>query len=216
MEVTHYIDTDYLHQYCNLIRQSRFVVLETNLGIEELQYVIDLCPQGKTEYLIEPVSVEKAKKLRRISGLLDYITPNIAELEVLSQHKIHHPDQLEQICSQLGKHYQNILVTLAEKGVYHYNQIENKGKFYPSPPTQVADATGAGDAFVAGLVCGLFHHHKFEECIRLGIVAAHLTLLSEKTVNEELSFARCLALMQGKAYERISCFFGRSAACQRS
>jgi pseudouridine kinase len=53
--------------------------------------VVELCNKVKVPVLIEPVSVEKAKKLRGILNgrwTIDYITPNRDELASISEMEI--------------------------------------------------------------------------------------------------------------------------------
>ncbi len=203
MEVTRKIDPEYLAQHENLLRQSGFVVLETNLELESLRYALDQCKKHQLPYLIEPVSVEKSRKLLEIPGRLDTISPNLSELTALSQNvatgealEMSKPAQapLETLAHSLGEKFENMLVTLGEQGVFYYRRNERKGKIHPAFATQVLDVNGAGDAFVAGFACGRFHKYDVEPCIRIGLAAAYFTLQSEQTVNNELSFEQCEAL----------------------
>lgn len=196
MEITRWITPEYLAEHRDIIKNSSFVILETNLELETLRYAVELCRHKQIPFLIEPVSVEKAKRIHNISGDIQYITPNVSELEILSAQELNQYEQLEFLCASLGDRFQNIVVTLGKQGVYHYCQREKTGKVYASLPTEILDANGAGDAFVAGFVCGLFHKFPLEYCSRLGIAAACLTLLSEDTVNKELSFIKCQTLLQ--------------------
>ncbi|GAK57393.1 PfkB domain protein [Candidatus Vecturithrix granuli] len=195
MDVTASINQDYLEQQRGLIQQSRVVVLETNLSTEALRTAIKLCRQAQIPYLIEPVSVEKARKIHAISGNVDTITPNTSELEALSGRKFATMESLPAVCAELQGRFRHLLVTLGAQGVYHYDASAQCGQHYAAFPTRVLDANGAGDAFVAGFVSGIFHEYQIDRCIRLGMAAAHFTLQSIDTVNNELTFERCLTLI---------------------
>ncbi len=195
MEILHCMDTDYINTHRNIIRQSSLVVLDTNLDTEILHYIVEICRHEQIPILIEPVSVKKAEKIRDIPGCIDYVTPNLSELEVLSGTYISYSEQLEHICETLERRYQHLLITLGEKGVFH-RQADQTGQLYSPHATRIVDVNGAGDAFVAGFVCGIVHQYDIEQCIRLGIAAAHITLQSEDTVSKELSFETCLSLIR--------------------
>lgn len=195
MEITHCVDKQYIDKHRGIIQRSSFVILETNLELEVLEYVLELCRQKNIPCLINPVSVEKSQKLHGMDDGFEYITPNRAELGALCHREIHHLDELEELCAQFSGKCEHILVTLGEDGVYYYNRTDRKGRLYPSFKTRIVDPNGAGDAFVAGLVCGVFRNFAMDGCIQLGMAAAHLTIQSEDTVNEELSFERCSALL---------------------
>ncbi len=193
MEITHFVDKEYLHEHQEVIQNSRMVVLDTNLAPDVLVYIIELCKRAHIPCLIDPVSAEKAKKLHTINGELDYITPNRVELEALCHRDIDHLSQLEEACTQVSSKYQHLLVTLGEDGVYYYSRKHHIGKRYPPFKTQIVDPNGAGDAFVAGLVCGVFRDFEIDYSIQLGMAAAHLTLQSKNTVNKEITFEQCSA-----------------------
>lgn len=198
MDITHWVNAEYLDDHRELIQQSRFVILETNLDTDVLCYAIELCRSKQVPYLVEPVSVEKAKKIYDIPDPIDYITPNLSELEILVGDHITQLERLDNVCSSLKGRYQHLLVTLGAQGVFYYNQADNAGKLYTPPETKIVDANGAGDAFVAGLVCGLFHSYEIDYCIRLGLVAAHLTLQSQDTVNNHMSIDNCQLIIDNR------------------
>ncbi|MGB2782781.1 MAG: carbohydrate kinase family protein, partial [Atribacterota bacterium] len=84
MQILEEITVDYLRSKAYLITESKIVVMDTNIPEESLEYVVDLCNKFNVPLLIEPVSVEKAKKLRGILNgkwTIDYITPSKNELE---------------------------------------------------------------------------------------------------------------------------------------
>jgi pseudouridine kinase len=195
MEITHCVDKEYIDKHRQVIQRSAFVILETNLDLEVLGYILELCHQKNIPCLINPVSIEKSQKLHDIDGGFEYITTNRAELEAVCHQEIQDLDQLEDVCEQLCDRFEHILVTLGEEGVYYYSRKHRNGKRYPPFKSRIVDPNGAGDAFVAGLVCGVFRNFNMDYCIQLGMAAAHLTLQSENTVYEELSFERCSSLL---------------------
>lgn len=194
MDISNFVDHAYLQSHQDIISNSSFIVAETNLTIDTLAYILDLSNHARIPCLLEPVSVEKANKLRNLEKGIDYITPNRTEVEALCQREILSPSQLEAACAQLSRKYRHILVTLGEDGVYSYCRNKQTGNFYPACKTQVVDVTGAGDAFVAGVVCGLFRNFDLEESISLGMAVANLTLQAAETVSSDLTFELCLSL----------------------
>ena len=84
MQILEEITVDYLRSKAYLIKESKIVVMDTNIPEESIEYVVDLCNKVGVPILVEPVSVEKAKKLRGILNgkwTIDYITPSKNELE---------------------------------------------------------------------------------------------------------------------------------------
>jgi len=66
MRILEEITVEYLRSKAYLIKGSKIVVMDTNIPEESIEYVVGLCNEVKVPLLIEPVSVEKAKKLRKI------------------------------------------------------------------------------------------------------------------------------------------------------
>jgi len=86
MKILEEISLEYLRSKAYLIKGSKIVVMDTNIPEESIEYVVDLCNKVKVPVLIEPVSMEKAKKLRKIvngceKSTVDYITPSKNELK---------------------------------------------------------------------------------------------------------------------------------------
>lgn len=196
MDITHRVDAAYLDAHRPALQQSALMVADTNLDAEVLQMVLDLCQSAEIPCLIEPVSVAKAQKLRALSGVCDYLTPNRDELAALSSKPVEDDQTMRAACEHVSAQYRHILVTLGANGVYHYHTEGAAGFRYPAFPTPIQDTTGAGDAFVAGLVAGLFRNCPIHESILFGMAAASLTLQTEQTVNERLSFERCAELVR--------------------
>ena len=95
-------------------------------------------------------------------SLADYYAPNQKEAMKLTG-----TDSPEQAAFQLQAYFKKVIVKADRNGCYG---LEN-GELFLVPPindfTHV-DSTGAGDAFLAGFVYGLFHDYAFKDCIMLG------------------------------------------------
>jgi len=126
MRILEEVTVDYLRSKAYLIKESKIVVLDTNIPEESIGYVVELCNKVKVPVLIEPVSVEKAKKLRKILGgsgrwIIDYITPNRDELESILGAEIDADRDIDLVkaAEELkGKGVKNVIITLGERGVY--------------------------------------------------------------------------------------------------
>jgi pseudouridine kinase len=124
MRILEEVTVDYLRSKAYLIKESKIVVVDTNIPEESIGYVVELCNKVKVPVLIEPVSVEKAKKLRDILNgrwTIDYITPNRDELASISGMEIGDDQDINIVraVEELkGKGVKNVIVTLGKRGVY--------------------------------------------------------------------------------------------------
>jgi len=148
MQILEEITVEYLRSKAYLIKESKIVVMDTNIPEESIEYVVDLCNKVKVPLLIEPVSVEKAGKLRKVldrsesgsgkesegeseseSGgwVIDYMTPSKDELESILRTEMGDDPDLDldrdsdivRAAEELkGKGVKNVIVTLGKRGVY--------------------------------------------------------------------------------------------------
>ena len=66
----------------------------------------------------------------------------------------------------------------------------------PAMVTDVVDPTGAGAALAAMLIYGLTNDIPIAECVRLGVIAAALTLRSPETVAPEITLEYVYAQLE--------------------
>lgn len=94
--------------------------------------------------------------------LADYYTPN--QKEAL---KITDTDTPEKAADVLSNYFEKVIVKLDKDGCLG---MENGKKFYVSQVDDFkhVDSTGAGDAFLAGFIYGLYHEKSFEDSIKFG------------------------------------------------
>ncbi|MDP2945687.1 MAG: carbohydrate kinase family protein [Atribacterota bacterium] len=203
MQILEEITVEYLRSKAYLIKESKIVVMDTNIPEQSIEYVVDLCNKVKVPILVEPVSVEKAKKLRKIldgSGKwnIDYITPSEDELESILETEMggHQDMGLVRAVEEL-KHrgVKKVIVTLGKRGIYvSYGRAGDSseggqyepGKFMAPYKGEVVDVTGAGDALVAGLVYGIYKGYSLEVAARFGLGAAALTISTKEAVRRDL------------------------------
>jgi len=206
MRILEEITVEYLRSKAYLIKDSKIVVMDTNIPEQSIEYVVDLCNKAKVPLLVEPVSMEKAKKLRKIldgSGrwTIDYITPSEDELVSIlgagterGNNEDIDIDVVKAAEELKSKGAKNVIVTLGERGIYaSYGAVgkgeqeePGRGKFMASYKGEVVDVTGAGDALVAGLVYGIYKGYLLEVAARFGLAAAALTISTKEAVRIDL------------------------------
>lgn len=158
------------------LARADFVVADCNIGVACLAW---LCAFAGTRLLIEPVSAQKALKLTQFTRTAPVfaITPNTQQLEALAGGDL------------AGLHalgFANIVVHEGSKGAVVSDGC-TATQIAPDGVSAIADVTGAGDAAVAGLVCGIAEGLSLEKAVRLGQCAAAIKLASAQSVAMELS-----------------------------
>lgn len=208
MQILEEISLEYLRSKAYLIKESKIVIMDTNIPEESIEYVVDLCNKVNVPLLIEPVSAEKARKLRSVldrsrkgrgSGkwVIDYITPSEDELDSILGAETKRDDDEDidvvKVAEKLKcRGVKNVIVTLGKRGIYvscgraGEGRKEDWNKFMAPYRGEVVDVTGAGDALVAGLVYGIYKGYSLEVAARFGLGAAALTISTKEAVRRDL------------------------------
>lgn len=169
-----------------LLQRAPLVMMDTNLPVETLEAVADFCVERKIPLLVEPVSVEKSRKLHGLLGKISYLTPNLDELAALAGIAIStEEDQQRAISHLLTLGVRNLVITLGKEGALLAN--EDGIRHFPAFPAQVVDVTGAGDSFVAGMAYGILRGISLEESLRYGMALGKCTVETAETVWSKLT-----------------------------
>lgn len=184
MDILNKMSIDYIREKHHILRNSRIIVLDTNIPEDTLYYIASTFKH--IPIFVDPVSTVKAMKLREFIGLFHTIKPNKLEAEALSGIEINTKEDLKEVCDYfLSKGVTQIFISLGEEGVYYANE-EIQG-LQPSIETDVINVTGAGDGFMAGLIHGYTQGLNIKEQAKLGVGASSIALSHENTINPNLS-----------------------------
>ena len=169
--------------YLKQIKKDDILVMDTNLSKELISYVME---NVDAKIFIDPLSIEKTEKIK---GYLKYIyacKPNIYEAEVLVGKKIR---TIEELCEAgdilLSEGVRHVCISLGDKGMYYQNKDERY--LIQIEPQEMVNASGAGDACMAGIVYGSYHNMSSKDMIEYAMTNAVLALQSDKTVNQQLN-----------------------------
>jgi len=181
--IVDHITPDFLAARIEAINASVAVVADTNLAMESLRYLIDHCT---VPLYIDTVSTAKAprviKALRQSqTGRLHALKLNLMEAQAVTGDAT----ARDAAASLTAKGVQQVYITLGSDGVYCSDG--NRHEHYHAIATRVINTTGAGDAFIAGIVHATMLQVPFPECTMTGLRAAHATLLSLQTVNPDIN-----------------------------
>jgi pseudouridine kinase len=192
MQILEKLNVSYFKSKLAVLEKAAFIICDTNLPIEALEYIISVSNSCNIPVCLEPVSVKKAQKLINHLNGIDFITPNMDELFALSG-MASKSDKAEHMAAQLIKAgVKNVITTLGKDGLCYTNA--ESSTHYQSMPTVVADVTGAGDSLTAGFIYGFIKHGSISKALICGLAAASITVSSKETVSSLLSEARIESL----------------------
>ena len=195
MDILNRLDIAYIKQHAEIIKKARFCVVDTNLP-DVLEYLVT---HYDVPFVLDTVSASKAVKAKHLLGHFHTMKTNKLEAEVLSGIAIHTEKDLQ----KAGRYFidqgvEYSFITMGAEGVY-YKTRDEEG-IITSAPVEMISATGAGDAFAAGLVYGLCEEKRVEDAVQFAIGASLLAILSEDTINPDISSHTVEAMIKDQKF----------------
>ena len=185
MRIINNMPVEYLEQNAALIRGAAAVVCD---GALPREVMIRLTELASGPCFIDPVSIAYAKNAAPVINRFDFIKPNSYELEILSGMKIENDADLEKAAAVLlDRGTGAVAVSLGARGCYYADRTGLKTYRAIQPLEMMADATGAGDAFTAGLIYGKVNGFDTERMLRTALAAGRIAAASPLTVSPEMS-----------------------------
>ncbi len=173
------LTVDHIRAKRSIIEHAQLVVLDTNLSQAVLDHLLTQYP--KTKFFVDTVSTKKALKIKDHLKHIHTLKPNRMEAEVLTGSSEKTP--LLELGSQLK--CKRSFISLGSQGVQVF---EGKTHLhFPTKPIEVVNATGAGDAFMAGLVYAYLKGYDIKETCLTAMAASRLALSHPDTINPNLN-----------------------------
>ena len=192
MRAADLMTVDYLQGRSHRLAAAGMLVADCNLPADCLSWLCHFASEIRVPLLIEPISVPKARKLLGFnrSPPVFAITPNLQQLESLTAET----NTMTAIVKLHRLGFANIVVHCGSDGAIVSDGVEPPRRVPALDVEDVADVTGAGDAAVAGLICGLVSGHDLLASARLGQASAAIKLRSRKSVASGITRGSVFAL----------------------
>lgn len=144
-------------------------LLDANLSQEALEAAAN---HMQVPLMADPVSCDKAARLKPILHRLRALKPNLMEAQYLTGQK----EPEEAASALLDSGVAQVFISMGPRGVYCASAQERF--LLPAPQVPPGPATGAGDAMTAGLACAIAQDMNLRETAQLGLQFArnHLVL----------------------------------------
>ncbi len=185
MTISDSITISSLKSRFKILQEAYSIVFDTCLDIEVMDYILNTF-SNKPIY-VDPVSVGKAKALKPLIGKIHTLKMNKLEAEFLSDTEIKNTSDLEKASLWfITQGVKRVFITLGSEGVY-YRDLTTFGIFKPKA-AEIKNATGAGDAFMAGLVFGTMKGYNMEKLVHFASGLSLAALAGEETVNPKINF----------------------------
>ncbi len=156
-----------------VFERARVVLTQLEIPIETVIETARLARENNSIFILNPAPACELPD--EILPLIDYLTPNETELQLLSNMMVTDENSaVEAAKLLLAKGAQNIIITLGEKGALLVNQYHTE--LFATTKVEVVDTTAAGDAFNGALAYSLACGKKISEAIYFANKAASISV----------------------------------------
>lgn len=193
---------EYLMRKRNVISKAQIIVLDAGLKRPTIEYL--LANHATLKMYLDPVSVGKSANIKNYVGEFNTIKCNRLEASHLSGVEIVDEVSLRKAGEYfLKRGTKRIFISLGRDGLY-YRTKDEEGTC-PTVPCQPVNATGAGDALMAGIIYGTMKGFSLHDTALVGNAMSRLALMSPSTVSPLLSpeiLKRELRRIKGEEFQK--------------
>ena len=202
MRILESIPASYIKEHVALLQAADAIVCDACLPLERLEQLLEQTG-AETPVLIDPVSTAYARRMQPLAGRFYAIKPNEVELAVLSGMPTETEGEMERACEELLRRGTKcIAVSRGDKGCYYADADGHRLFRALRPVEQMVNATGAGDAFLAGFTHGLVLGLPVLERLDYALASGITAILSMTTINPLMSDALVRANLEQYRLDR--------------
>lgn len=185
MESLNKMDKEFIDSKAHIFENAEYTIVDSD-NPELLEYVLKKF-QGKTKFILDPVSANKATKISHLVKYFHTVKPNRLETEALCGLKINGDEDLQKAGRYfLDQGVENVFISLDADGIYYLTKDE-EGTICQNDKIHIKNVTGAGDSFVAGLGYGYMNNMSIVETLKYAIAMSIITITHEETINPNMS-----------------------------
>lgn len=179
------ITIEYLDSIKDIIKNAKLITIDAVIKREIFEYLIKNFPDKKL--LCDAVSVKKAENIKGLEKHIYALKLNSNEASFLLDKDISTIEEgLEAVERFIDIGVSEIYITFAEKGIC-YASTKTKPAHLKAPKVNILNASGAGDAFMAGIIYSIYNNFDLDYKVKFAAIMSMLALESEETINNNIS-----------------------------
>lgn len=192
MSILKHLTCQRLEERLDVINGAQCVVTDTN-DADCLRF---LQQHVTVPLFVDTVSAKKTEIVKNDIKNIFCLKPNLIEAEVLSGIEIRDSQCLQKAVDVIRSKGVNwVFVSQGNEGVTYSDGATGH---VDSFPVKVVNTTGAGDSFMAGVVCGYINGMGISHCAMMGCAASAITVSDRETVSESMSVEKVNNILKGE------------------
>ena len=167
-----------------LLCGAELVVCDGNLSARAVSRLTQVCDRP---LYVDPVSTAWARELRPFIGRFDTVKPNRMELAALTDRPVGTMAEIEDACDALlAQGVRRVFVSMGADGMLYTGP---EGMIYERslPFGGMVNATGAGDAAMAGIIHATKRGLDARRIVQYAMAAGMVAIASPDTISREMS-----------------------------
>ncbi len=184
LSITDKISEEFIDSKEDIITNSEYMVLGAD-NPRIMEYILTKY-QGKTKFILDPVSSARVQKISYLIKYFYTIKPNRHEAEALCGFKIENTQDVRKAGKcLLDQGVKQVFISLDAEGIY-YNNGQEEG-IIKANHVSVVNVTGAGDSCVAGLGYGYMNGLSIVDMLKYSIAMSVITISHEETIHPNMN-----------------------------
>ena len=167
-----------------LLCGAELVVCDGNLSARAVDRLTSICDRP---LYVDPVSTAWAKELKPFIGRFDTVKPNRMELAALADRPVGTMTEIENACNVvLAQGVRRVFVSMGADGMLYKGP---EGLIYERslPFDGMVNATGAGDAAMAGIIHATKRGLDAKRTVQFAMAAGMVAIASPDTISRDMS-----------------------------
>ncbi|QHB17276.1 ribokinase [Mannheimia pernigra] len=168
-----HLDEAVVAEFQSEIAQADCLLMQLETPLPAIIQAAKIAKENNTQVVLNPAPARELPD--KLLSLLDMITPNETEAEILTGVKVVDEESAKQAAQAFHqKGIEKVLITLGSKGVF---VSENgQGEIAAGFRVNAVDTTAAGDTFNGGLVTAMLEDKPLDKAIRFAHAAAAISV----------------------------------------
>lgn len=184
MHIIKRLDAALVDDNAQLLCDADMVICDGNLSVQTVERLTEVC---LSPLYLDPVSTSWAKEIKPFIASFDTVKPNVLELEALTGCSCGSLEEIEHAADVLIRQgVRRVFVSMGADGMLYKGR---EGMIYRKsrPFGGMVNATGAGDASMAGIVYASREGMTAEETLLYAMGAGMVAISAENTINPNMS-----------------------------